>query len=63
MTFADGTLYGESAAGCCIVTTGTAFPFEVGDAVTVTGCVTHPENNKTPVVREKERRRENTNVL
>lgn len=53
VTFADGTLYGESAAGCCIVTTGTAFPFEVGDAVTVTGCVTHPENNKTPVVREK----------
>ena len=26
VTFADGTLYGESAAGCCIVTTGTAFP-------------------------------------
>ena len=26
--------------------------FSVGDAVTITGCTTHPENNKTVVIRE-----------
>lgn len=30
-----------------ITTTGEAFPFRVGDAITISGCSVHPENNKT----------------
>ncbi|CAN4034983.1 hypothetical protein PKCEKB_PKCEKB_19180, partial [Dysosmobacter welbionis] len=26
--------------------------FKAGDAVTIAGCTKHPENNKTPVIRE-----------
>ena len=28
-----------------------AFPFKVGDAVTISGCASHPENNKTAIIR------------
>jgi len=34
-----------------ITTTGADFPFRVGDAVEIKGCTTHPENNKTVIVR------------
>lgn len=34
-----------------ITTGGNAWPFRVGDAVTLTGCTTHAENNKTVIVR------------
>lgn len=37
--------------GATITTTGAAFPFRVGDAVAITGCTSHPENNKTIIVR------------
>ena len=30
-----------------ITTTGDDFPFRVGDAITISGCSVHPENNKT----------------
>lgn len=52
ISFSDGTYAGEPAEGCALVTSGTAFAFNVGDAVTVSGCVTHPENNKTAIIRE-----------
>lgn len=41
LTFTDST----------ITTTGADWPFRVGDAVTISGCTTAPENNKTPIVR------------
>ncbi len=52
VSFADGTYAGEEAKGCALVTTGTAFPFRVGDAVTIAGCVNAPENNQTIIIRE-----------
>ncbi len=50
-SFADGTYAGEEAEGCRIVTTGTAFPFGVGDAVTISGAKT-AANNQTIIIRE-----------
>lgn len=35
-----------------VTTTGEAFPFRVGDAVEISGCVDLPENNKTSIIRE-----------
>ena len=52
LTFGDGTYAGQPAEANSITTTGAAFPFQVGDAVTITGCTKQPENNKTPVIRE-----------
>lgn len=52
ISFADGTYAGEPAEGNTLVTSGPPFDFNVGDAVTISGCITHPENNKTPVIRE-----------
>ena len=49
--FADGTYAGEDAEACSIVTTGDDFPFNVGDAVTISGA-TNAENNKTLIIRE-----------
>lgn len=53
-TFGNGTLYEESATANMIQVSGTDWKelFSVGDAVEITGCVTHPENNKTPIIRE-----------
>lgn len=50
-SFADGTYAGEAAEGCRIVTTGTDFPFKVGDAVTISGAKTEA-NNQTIIIRE-----------
>ena len=44
LTFTDKT----------ITTTGEAFAFRAGDAVVITGCTTHTENNKTVIVRKVE---------
>lgn len=54
LTFTNGTLYGEAAEANCIQCTGVTWSsyFNAGDAVTITGCTTHPENNKTPIIRE-----------
>ena len=35
-----------------ITTTGTAFPFREGDAVTISGCTVEPKNNLTIIIRE-----------
>ncbi len=50
-SFADGTYAGEDAEACRIVTTGTAFPFKEGDAVTIEGA-DDEENNVTLIIRE-----------
>lgn len=52
IAFADGLLYGEAAVANAITTTGTAFPFIAGDAVKISGCVTHTANNQTSIIRE-----------
>lgn len=52
LKFHDGTYAEEEAEANSITTTGNAFPFNVGDAVEITGCTTQEENNKTPVIRE-----------
>ena len=40
---AEGLVFTDTT----ITTTGEAFPFRVGDAITISGCSVHPENNKT----------------
>lgn len=52
--FGNGTLYGEAAECNTLTAAGTDFRelFAAGDAVEISGCVRHPENNKTPVIRE-----------
>lgn len=50
-SFADGTYMGEDAKGCRITTTGSAFPFRAGDAVTITGA-SNEQNNQTIIIRE-----------
>ena len=51
---AEGALYGEKAARNGIYAEGIDWNnyFRKGDAVTISGCTLHPENNKTPVIRE-----------
>ena len=53
-TFANGTLYGEAAEANTITVAAEDFKaiFKAGDAVTISGCTKHPENNKTPIIRE-----------
>ena len=54
LTFTNG-LYKEEAAEantlCCPGVDWSAY-FRPGDAVTISGCTVHPENNKTPIIRE-----------
>lgn len=52
LVFGNGTYAGQDAEANSITTTGAAFPFRVGDAVTISGCTKQPENNKTPIIRE-----------
>ena len=54
LTFTNGRLYDEAAEANCIQAAGVdwASIFRVGDAVTISGCTQHPENNKTPIIRE-----------
>ena len=40
---ASGLVFTDST----ITTTGDDFPFQVGDAITISGCTVHPENDKT----------------
>ena len=49
--FVNGSYAGVGAVGNTIQTTGSPFPFCVGDAVTISGSVIE-ENNKTAVIRE-----------
>lgn len=52
--FKSGTIYGEAAEANTIYCSGIDFSnyFKPGDAITISGCATHTENNKTPIVRE-----------
>ena len=50
-SFTDGKYAGEDAEECRIVTTGTAFPFKAGDAVSISGS-NEDGNNKTLIIRE-----------
>jgi hypothetical protein len=54
VTFQDGTLYEEAAEANTIYAAGVTWSdyFFEGDAVTISGCVTHTDNNKTPIIRE-----------
>ena len=54
LTFTNGKLYEEDAEANCIQAAGVNWAdyFKAGDAVTIAGCTKHPENNKTPVIRE-----------
>ena len=56
LTFENGTLYGVEAEANAISCKGVNWSdwFQVGDAVTISGCTAHPENNKTPIIREIE---------
>ncbi|MEG1491642.1 MAG: hypothetical protein RR394_05255 [Oscillospiraceae bacterium] len=51
ISFCDGTYAGIAAKSNCIVTTGTAFAFELGDAITISGC-TDTKNNIVAIIRE-----------
>ncbi len=54
LTFCNGTLFGETAEANTIRCEGVDWAawFRDGDAVTISGCTIHPENNKTPIIRE-----------
>jgi len=54
LTFTNGALYGEAADANTIEASGVnwASYFKPGDAVEISGCTVHTENNKTPVIRE-----------
>lgn len=52
--FTNGVSYGEQAYANTIYAAGVSFGdyFKAGDAVEISGCTVHPENNKTAVIRE-----------
>lgn len=54
ITLTNGTIYGEEADANTIEAAGAAWStyFREGDAVTISGCTTHEENNKTAIIRE-----------
>ena len=54
LTFTNGKLFEEEAEANTIQCAGVRWEdwFRAGDAVTIEGCTKHPENNKTPVIRE-----------
>lgn len=54
LTFTNGTLYGEAASRNAIKCTGVDWTdiFNIGDAVSISGCTAHPENNKSTIIRE-----------
>jgi hypothetical protein len=54
VTFSNGALYGVETNANTLVAASVDFNayFKAGDAITISGCTVHPENNKTPIVRE-----------
>lgn len=52
--FGDGKIYGEDAKANMLQKPGADFAslFKEGDAVKISGCTLHPNNNKTPIIRE-----------
>lgn len=53
--FQNGTRFGEAATANAVYCADSlwATQFNVGDALTISGCKIHPENNKTVIVRER----------
>lgn len=54
LAFQNGTIFDEAAKANTIYAAGVSWEsyFRKGDAVTISGCTKHPENNKTIIVRE-----------
>lgn len=54
LAFGNGTLYGEKAEANTVFCPGVTWDsfFKIGDAVTISGCTKHPENNKTAIIRQ-----------
>lgn len=52
--FQNGTYAGVPAEANTIYKAGASWGFSAGDAIAISGCTTHPENNKTAIVREVE---------
>ncbi|MGM9601781.1 MAG: hypothetical protein ACI3W5_09435 [Faecousia sp.] len=54
LTFASTQLYDEEAVSNTMQCVGVDWSkiFRTGDAVTISGCTEHPENNKTPIIRQ-----------
>ncbi len=54
LTFTNGTLYGEAADANTVQAPGVNWEawFKPGDAVEISGCTRHTENNKIPIIRE-----------
>ena len=50
--FQNGTYAGVPAEANTIYKVGASWGFSAGDAIAISGCTTHPENNKTAIVRE-----------
>ena len=54
VSFINGTYKGVPAVANTIYKAGAAWTFAAGDAVPITGCATHPENDKVVVVQDVE---------
>ena len=54
VSFQNGTIYEQEAKANTIQAAGVAWEdyFRKGDAVTISGCTTHPENNKSLIIRD-----------
>jgi len=52
VSFKNGTYAGVPAEANTIYKSGAAWDFKAGDAITISGCTVHAENNKTAIVRE-----------
>ena len=54
LTFGNGLRYGETATANAISCTGVSWDdyFNAGDAVEISGCEAHPENNISAIIRE-----------
>ena len=54
LSFQNGTLYGQEAQANTIQAQGVTWTdyFQKGDAVTISGCTTHAENNKSLIIRD-----------
>lgn len=52
LTFKNGTYAGVFAEANTLYGSGLGSHFKVGDAVTISGCTNHTQNNKTVIIRE-----------
>ena len=54
LSFQNGTLYGQEAQANTIQAQGVTWTdyFQKGDAITISGCATHAENNKSLIIRD-----------